>query len=158
MKALPCFFAITRVHFEGNGCTLLRWLNRSRKRQGLANPVNTEVRPTENLMIWRGKGWLVPAIVFVVSLIAELLTEDVIFKDDTYYQGERWPFACSLVVSAATLWRLGRKVFPTTTRRLTDQDSGQEVVFKDSHDFLFVRMEYWGPLLLLSSIGYLLFG
>lgn len=109
-------------------------------------------------MIWRGIGWLVILIVFLVSLFGELLTEDIIFKDENYYQQHTWPFSLSLTFSAAIVWYLGKKVFPPTERKLIDQETGQEVIFKDSHDFFFIRMEYWGIILIAGGILHQLFG
>jgi len=109
-------------------------------------------------MIWRGIGWLVILIVFLVSLFGELLTEDIIFKDENYYQQHTWPFSLSLTFSAAIVWYLGKKVFPPTERKLIDQETGQEVIFKDSHDFFFIRMEYLGIILIAGGILHQLFG
>ena len=109
-------------------------------------------------MIWRGIGWLGILIVFLVSLFGELLTEDIIFKDENYYQQHAWPFSLSLTFSAAIVWYLGKKVFPPTERKLIDQKTGQEVIFKDSHDFFFIRMEYWGIILIAGGILHQLFG
>ncbi len=64
-------------------------------------------------MIWRGIGWLGILIVFLVSLFGELLTEDIIFKDENYYQQHTWPFSLSLTFSAAIVCVSWEKSLPT---------------------------------------------
>lgn len=57
------------------------------------------------IIVWRGKGYLVAVITFVLSFAAELLVEYV-HGDDRYYQVHAWPLSGVLFVSGVVRgWR-----------------------------------------------------
>jgi len=59
--------------------------------------------------------------------------------------------AISLVTGAAANWFIGRRLNGGEGRVLVDPRTGEQVVLKRSHDFFFIKMEYWSiPVVLVS--------
>ena len=50
------------------------------------------------MLIWSGRGYLVPVFVFCISLFMEIVTEST-FQDDGFYQREAWPLALALTLA-----------------------------------------------------------
>ena len=92
------------------------------------------------MIIWRGLGFLVVVIVFGSSLAANLITNRVT-NGETYWKERGWPFATSLLVSAAI-------VFVIAVLR-----SRGAVERRD--DLFFVPMKWWGPMLAIIGIALL---
>lgn len=38
---------------------------------------------------------------------------------------------------------------------MIEKETGREVILKPDHSFFFIRMEYWGPLLLALGVVFL---
>ncbi|MEP6846760.1 MAG: hypothetical protein ABI861_12185 [Panacibacter sp.] len=57
------------------------------------------------MIIWSGYGFLVGVIVFVDSLIAELITR-LISGDNHFYNKNSIPFGCSLLLSGVIIFLL----------------------------------------------------
>ncbi len=96
-------------------------------------------------IVWSGKGYLVAAITFGFSLIANVITNSVT-GGEAYWDAHRWPFAVSLFYSAAACWSVGRAF---QDRVFIDPETGEEVVSreKESYSFFFIPIIWWGPLL-----------
>src|SRR5262245_61252394 len=106
------------------------------------------------LLIWRGLGFLVAVIVFGCSLAANLIV--IATRGEGYYDDHKWPFAVSLIVSAALCWFLGDYLRKRSDRIVIDKQTGEEFAINQSrHDFFFIPMRWWSPILL--SIAVVLF-
>ena len=104
------------------------------------------------MLIWTGHGYLVAAIVFFTSLLMELTTESI-FQDDAYYQREAWPLALALAISAVLCFLIGVKLDSAEDRVLVDPETGEEVVVSGgSHTLFFVKMHWWGAILLAFAV------
>ena len=108
------------------------------------------------MIIWRGLGFLVAIIGFVCLVLSEALTESI-FNDDRYYQNHGWPATAGFALAAGIIWLLGKKLNSGKARVLIDKETGEDVLFKKHHDFFFIRMEYWAPILLVIGIVFLFF-
>lgn len=102
-------------------------------------------------LIWRGKGYWVFVITFGCSLVANLLTNGI-SGDDIFWRAHRWPLAISLLVSALLCSALAMRLAGLKRRVLIDQATREEVVLEDHHDFFFVPVKLWGPLLALIAV------
>ncbi len=101
-------------------------------------------------IIWSGKGYLVCVIVFGCSLIANLICNATIGPG--YYDHHKWPFAVSLVVSAAACWSLGDYLRKRNDRVVIDKQTGEEFVINQSrHTLFFIPMHWWGAILLVGA-------
>jgi hypothetical protein len=103
------------------------------------------------MIIWSGLGFLVAIITFGFSLIAELAAR-ALFKDPTYYQTHKWPLAIALALAAVSVWFLGRYLHGRPAKTLIDPETKREVVLGRRHTLFFIKMEYWGPILLAIAL------
>lgn len=101
-------------------------------------------------LIWSGKGYLVAAIVFGSSLVANLITNSVT-GGEAYWDAHRWPFAVSLFVSALACSYVSLSLQGRGARRLVDPETGEEVVLKEPDTLFFVPMAWWGPILAVGG-------
>src|SRR5262245_47902914 len=103
---------------------------------------NLQVGASMVVIFWRGLGFLVAVIVFGCSLIANLIFNLAV--GDGYYDSHPWPFAISLLVSAAMCWVLSSYLRKRSARTVIDQTTGQEVTVYDSqHSLFFIPMHWW---------------
>jgi hypothetical protein len=83
-------------------------------------------------LIWSGRGYLVAAITFGISLAANLLT-DAVTDGEAYWEDHRWPFAISLFVSALACSYASLIFRERRVRRLVDSSTRRPV-----------RRSWWG--------------
>lgn len=101
-------------------------------------------------IIWTGKGYLVFVIVFGCSLIANLISNAEVGSD--YYDHHKWPFAASLLVSAAVCWSLVNYLRKRSDRVVIDKQTEREFVINSSrHTLFWIPMHWWGPILLVGA-------
>ncbi|HTY88152.1 MAG TPA: hypothetical protein VMB80_11855 [Candidatus Acidoferrum sp.] len=102
-------------------------------------------------IIWTGKGYLVFVIVFGCSLIANLIVNAKAGPD--YYDQHKWPFAVSLLVSAAICWPLGDYLRKRSDQVVIDKQTGKEFVINQSrHTLFFIPMHWWAPILMVGAV------
>jgi hypothetical protein len=106
------------------------------------------------MIIWRGLGFLVAIISFLCLVLAEAIVESI-YNNESYYQDHGWPAATGLVIAAAILWPLGRKLNQEKAKVLVDKETGEELILEKHHDFFFIRMEYWAPILIVIGIVFI---
>jgi len=103
-------------------------------------------------IIWHGKGFLVAVFVFGFSLIANLIANSVT-GSGVYWDTHKWPFALSLLVSAAICWPLGDYLRKRSNRIVIDKQTGKEFVLNQSqHTLFFIPMHWWSPILLVIAV------
>ncbi len=103
------------------------------------------------MLIWKGKGYLIFVIVFVISLLLELTTE-AISGQDTFYQDHSWPLALALALSGAVIAFLSRKLVSEPPKTLIDKDTGEEYKLEAKHSLFFIKMDYWSYILIALSV------
>ncbi len=103
------------------------------------------------VIIWRGLGFLVAVIIFGCSLAANLIFNAT--RGEGYYDHHKWPFAVSLIVSAAICWFLGDFLRKRSDRIVIDKQTGKEfAVNRSRHALFFVPMHWWSPILLVIAV------
>jgi hypothetical protein len=100
-------------------------------------------------LFWAGKGWFVPAITFASCLAMELVVR-AIYHDNTYYQTHGWPILVALFLAAFLVQVVSREW--VYSRELRDVKTGEIVVLRPQHSFLFVPVRFWPTLLCLFGI------
>jgi hypothetical protein len=104
------------------------------------------------MIIWSGKGFLVAIIVFVDSLIANLLT-NMITNNEQYYDNHSLPVAISLMVSGILCWFLAKYLNKAYEKIYIEKETGKEVTISNSkHALFFINIKYWCPILFVISI------
>jgi hypothetical protein len=101
------------------------------------------------IIIWRGLGFLVLAVVLGCCLLGNLIFDA--FEGDGYFDRHRWPLALSLIISAAVCWTLGN--FLQSWSIAKDKKPGDESPGTwPRHTLFFIPMHYWAPILLVIAL------
>ena len=108
------------------------------------------------MLVWRGKGYLVPVITFGCSLLGEL-TFNAIYKDPNYYQTHSIPLASALLIAGAILWQIGNRSHESQGS-LEVKDFGKKFMVSRNDSFFWIPLKYWGPICLLLSLAAVIFG
>ena len=94
------------------------------------------------VIVWRGFGILVLFVTLGCALGANLLANK--FAGEGYWTQNGWPFAASLITAGALCWLLGRRL-----NKAARKDANPRRPW--THDFFFLRMEWWAfPLLAVA--------
>jgi hypothetical protein len=102
-------------------------------------------------LIWSGRGFLVPVIVFASCLLMELTTRAV-FQDNSYYQEHCWPMPLALAVAGVMCVIVGQLLSGGKARTLVDMETGEHVVLQPQrHTFFFVPVQYWCLILFVAA-------
>jgi len=99
------------------------------------------------LIVWSGRGFLVPVFTFGSCLLTEVVTEAV-FKDDAFYQRHAWPLALALTIAAGATFVVGRRLNQPPA---AEQPSLAPPPVSAPHTLFWLRMEYWAALLLAAA-------
>lgn len=101
------------------------------------------------IIIWRGLGFLVLAVVLVCLFVGSLVFDA--FKGDGYFETHHWTQALALIAAAAGCWTLGNQLQRWSVGR--DKASGSD--YDDNwprHTLFFIPMHYWAPILLVVAL------
>jgi hypothetical protein len=95
---------------------------------------------------FRRHGYLV-IVFYVGALVLTQLLVDLV-EGAGFYASHSWPKYLGIGLGALLCWIVGKCLNSgKVSRRLRDLDTGQEVVVPPQyHEFLYVKMEYWGLL------------
>jgi hypothetical protein len=103
------------------------------------------------ILIWSGRGYVVPASTFAAALATELLTEAA-FRDDRYYQEQAWPLSVALAVGGVVSYLVGRARKQGTGDPFAQPSLGSPARAPARHTFFWVSAEYWGMGLILGAV------
>ena len=102
-------------------------------------------------LIYTGRGWVVPASAFGLSLIAEIITRSLT-GDESYYQTHGGPLALALLLSACVTYVAFQSLY-----RPSFNSDGLPIPAPApkwiDHSFMFVNMRIWAPLFVIISFG-----
>jgi len=96
------------------------------------------------MVIWNGLGFLV-AIIALGSLWAVQALTGTIYGDEAYYQAHTWPKLAGFGLAGVLTSGIGYAL--NKLRRETGAGT---------HSFFFIPMDYWGPILFLLGVVYVL--
>lgn len=108
------------------------------------------------MIIWKGLGFLVAVITFLLSLVMEVVTESIT-NNEMYYQENSLPLAIAILLSGIINGVLGKRLNKQKARTLIDKETGEEVILKNDHSLFFIPMEYWGIILCVGAVLILFF-
>jgi hypothetical protein len=99
------------------------------------------------LIVWRGLGFLVLFVTLGVVAAGAFLTEK--FMGPGQFRQQAWPLAAATAAAATACWFLGRRL-----NKPARSDANPRRPW--THDFLFVRMEWWAfPLVAAAVVVFL---
>ena len=99
------------------------------------------------IIIWRGAGIIVLAIVFGCNLIAQVVC-NVLAGTTKYWESHAWPLALGFVASGSMTGYLGWLLEQRGRRSVVDPASGKTVMVRRPHELFFIPMKVWGGILL----------
>ena len=102
------------------------------------------------MIVWQGKGWLVPAIVFGCSLLANVLANSLTDSPD-YWETHRWPFGMSLFVAGMICWFIGQHLESEKSRVLVDQETGEELHHSQKHTLFWIPVKWCGAMAMFGA-------
>ena len=105
-------------------------------------------------IVWSGHGYLVGVFTLAACLGMESATE-AFTGDRQFYENQAWPLPAALAIAAVPIWFVGRALDRNSRRTLIDPETGETVIARSSHTFLFIPMHFWGPLLVVVAAAYL---
>ena len=71
------------------------------------------------------------------------------FYGHGYYAAHKWTIGTAMLIAAGPSWIVGR-LLRRRAKALIDPQTGQQVIVGgDTHTLFFIRMDLWGPILLL---------
>jgi hypothetical protein len=101
------------------------------------------------IIVWRGFGILVLLITFGCLLGTNLLTNK--YFGEAFWRQNGWPFAAAMAASAGLCWLLGRRL-----NKAARKDANPRRPW--THDFFFLRMEWWAYPLAAVALAVVLTG
>ncbi len=107
------------------------------------------------IVVWRGAGAVVFIIAIIVCLVINIVTSKV-FDESNYFQAHLWPKIAALWITGVSSFFLGRYANSRPPRLVIDKTTGQEIAQKPIHDFMFIKLEYWGLIFVVIGIVLLL--
>lgn len=108
------------------------------------------------IFIWRGAGGVMILIGIIACLVINIVTSKI-YDESNYFQTHLWPKLAALWVTGLCCFFLGRYLNSRPPRLLIDPATGQQVELKPIHDFMFIKLEYWGIILDVLGVVLLLF-
>ena len=106
------------------------------------------------MIIWKGAGFIVAVVAFLMLLMTELSVE-ALFKDDKYYQTHGWPKLAAFFIAGWIVFFIGKYLNKKEGRVLIEKDTGKEVVLKSEHSLFFINVEYWSYILFALGVVFL---
>ena len=97
------------------------------------------------VFIWRGAGGFVIIAGILVCLFTNIVTSKM-FDESNYFQGHLWPKLAALAITGLLCWFGGRYLHSRPSQLVLDETTGEQAEAKPIHDFMFIKMEYWGVI------------
>ena len=103
------------------------------------------------MIIWRGYGWVVAAIIAASLLIVNLSLDYIV--NDTFYETHVWPKALALAISSVIIGYVGY-ILNLKNREEVDDANLKNETPSSLHTFFFIPIQYWSVIIPLIAIGF----
>jgi hypothetical protein len=101
--------------------------------------------------VFRGHGYLVIVFYFGSLVLMQLAVDSIFGKG--FYAFNAWPKYVAVALGSLLCWVVGRWLNSGAGRRLVDpRTAKEELLPAPRHDFLFVKVEYWGVIGAIACI------
>lgn len=107
------------------------------------------------MIIWSGFGVLVPIMLLINSLIVHFLCS-LITGNNKFYNQNSWTHTVVLVLTGVICWFLGKYLNRGNEKVYIDKQTGKEVRINRKHSLFFIKMQYWGPILGIVGLLFLI--
>jgi len=106
------------------------------------------------MIIWKGAGFIVAVVAFLMLLLTELSVE-ALFTDEKYYQTHGWPKLVGFFIAGCIVLLIGKYLNKKEGKVLIEKDTGKEIVLKAEHSLFFINVEYWSYILFVLGVVFL---
>ncbi|WP_460554963.1 hypothetical protein [Ferruginibacter profundus] len=106
------------------------------------------------MIIWSGYGFVVFVVVFLDSLVAEVVSESLT-HDENYYQNNLIPLGCSFLVSAIVVRLISD--FMIRRKRQSVTAGEKNMVIGKEHRLFFIPLFYWPLILMVLGSGIVIY-
>jgi len=100
----------------------------------------------------RGLGGFVIVGGIVICLLLNIVTSAV-YHESNYFSAHFWPKVAALWITGACSWFLGRYFNSRPPQPVMNRETGREDLVKPNHHLMFIKLEYWGPILFAVGLG-----
>ena len=108
------------------------------------------------MIIWSGYGFIIFIIVFVDSLLFELISESLM-HDDNFYQSNLLPLGGSFFLSALVIRLLDNYFNKKRTENKGTYIFDQMTIARKDHHLFFIQFKYWTYILIVLGLGFILY-
>ena len=103
------------------------------------------------MIIWAGYGFIVAIIVFLNSLLAELISESIFHKDE-FYQKNFIPLGISFIVSGIIIYYLKKYLDKKKANDEGTRVFDNVTISKVGHHLFFIPFKYWSYIMMVLGI------
>lgn len=103
------------------------------------------------MIIWSGFGFLVVVIVIASTFLAQIITR-AITGNDQFFDQSSIPFDIAMFFSSAVIYFLGKWLNTRKAKTYIDKETGKEIILKRNHSLFFIKMEYWGIIIIVIMV------
>jgi len=96
-----------------------------------------------------GFGWLVPVVLYATLRVCQFSVDTI--HGEGFYAATEWPQSLATFVSAFLLGTLGYYLNHVKRRDLVDEETGEVVGKALPHTLLFIPVEIWAAIALMSG-------
>lgn len=98
------------------------------------------------MIIWSGRGILTPLILLLLIVVSSVLSAALSSVEAAIYT---MPIA--FLLAGWANWHLGNKWNNVPGRIVVDEATGERIELKPRHTFFWIKMQYWGIVLLVMG-------
>ncbi|WP_066504477.1 hypothetical protein [Abyssisolibacter fermentans] len=102
-------------------------------------------------MIFWSRGGILVLVVLVLAFMLMGFLFDTITGIDDYTDGHGLPDVLAFALSGVICWFMGRALNKPKGKVYIDPETGNQVVFSKTHTLFFIKVEYWGIILLVIA-------
>ena len=103
------------------------------------------------MIFWAGYGFIVAIIVFINSLLAELISESISHNDE-FYQKNHIPLGISFIVSGIIIYYLKKYFDKKKANNEGTRVFDNVTIAKDGHHLFFIPFKYWSYIMIVLGI------
>ena len=108
------------------------------------------------MIIWAGYGFIIFIIVFVDSILFELISESFM-HDDNFYQSNLLPLGGSFVLSALVIRSLDNYFNKKRAENKGTYIFDQTTIARKDHHLFFIQFKYWAYIMIALGLGLILY-
>jgi hypothetical protein len=103
------------------------------------------------MIFWAGYGFIVAIIVFINSLLAELISESISHNDE-FYQKNYIPLGISFIVSGIIIYYLKKYFDKKKANNEGTRVFDKVTIAKEGHHLFFIPFKYWSYIMIVLGL------